>query len=372
MDAAGKGHRTGMRDCFRGAFRRTCFVFVVVGSSVAASAASQSSADDASPAEPGQSAAPTDQSPAPTQPPDATPSSADARPAAEIPAGGKPAGGKLVICGGGALPIQLRDRFIDLAGGAVARVVVITTASVYADTDKMESKLDFWREQNLASFKVLHTRSRRTADDPGFAAPLREATGVWFVGGNQNWLTETYLGTVTEREIHGVLARCGVVGGTSAGAAIMSPIMIRRDKPELQTGPGFGFLPGTVVDQHFLKRNRQSRLLKVLDSYPDLVGLGIDEGTGVVVEGTQLSVVGDSQVVVCSSATSQGSQSVQSLEPGTQADLNQLRTLIAQVSKPADPAVASETASSEPIRESPMPVSAVSARADRDASAIGE
>ncbi|HEV3342302.1 MAG TPA: cyanophycinase, partial [Pirellulales bacterium] len=220
--------------------------------------------------------------------------------APRVPAEAKIAGGKLVICGGGVLPIQLRNRFIELAGGAVARVVVITTASVYADTDKMESKLGFWREQNLASLQILHTRSRLTADDPGFAAPLREATGVWFVGGNQNWLTETYLGTVTEREIHGVLTRCGVVGGTSAGAAIMSPIMILRDKPEVQTGPGFGFLPGTVVDQHFLKRNRQSRLLKVLDAYPDLVGLGIDEGTGVVVEGNQLSVVGESQVVVCS------------------------------------------------------------------------
>jgi cyanophycinase len=282
---------------------------------------------------------------------------------------GKPAVGKLVICGGGALPIQLRNRFIELAGGAIARVVVITTASVYADTDKMESKLGFWREQNLDSLKILHTRSRLTADDPDFAAPLREATGVWFVGGNQNWLTETYLGTVTEREIHGVLARCGVVGGTSAGAAIMSPIMIRRDKPEVQTGPGFGFLPGTVVDQHFLKRNRQSRLLKVLDAHPDLVGLGIDEGTGVVVEGNQLSVVGDSQVVVCSSATSQGPQSVQSLEPGTQTDLKELRTLIAHASKAAESVAASGTA--EPALENPMPASAVSARADRDTS-VGE
>ena len=286
--------------------------------------------------------------------------------------GGKPSGGKLVICGGGPLPIQLRNRFIELAGAAMAHVVVITTASVYADTDKMESKLGFWRQQNLASLRILHTRSRLTADDPDFAAPLREATGVWFVGGNQNWLTETYLGTVTEREIHGVLARCGVVGGTSAGAAIMSPIMIRRDKPEVQTGPGFGFLPGTVVDQHFLKRNRQSRLLKVLDAHPDLVGLGIDEGTGVVVEGNQLSVVGESQVVVCSPATSQGPQSVQSLEPGTRTDLKDLRTLIAHVPKPAETATAAAGSSgSEPVRENPMPVSAVSARADRNTN-VGE
>ena len=287
------------------------------------------------------------------------------------------AAGKLVICGGGVLPIQLRNRFMELAGGANARVVVVTTASVYADTDKMESKLGFWREQQLASLTILHTRSRRTANDPAFAAPLREATGVWFVGGNQNWLTETYLGTITEQEIRGVLARSGVVGGTSAGAAIMSPVMIRRDRPEVQTGPGFGFLPGTVVDQHFLKRNRQGRLLKVLDAYPELVGLGIDEGTGVVIEGNRLSVVGDSQVVVCSSAISQGQQSVQSLEPGAQADLDELRTLVAHlVAKPAVAAItASVAASSEPPQSDSgekTPATDDSADVNRDISKVGQ
>ncbi|HVX15836.1 MAG TPA: cyanophycinase [Pirellulales bacterium] len=249
--------------------------------------------------------------------------------------------GKLVICGGGVLPIQLRNRFIELAGGPAAHVVVITTASVYADTDKMEGKLSFWHEQKLASLTILHTRSRRTADDPEFAQPLRQATGVWFVGGNQNWLTETYLGTVTEKEIRGVLARSGVVGGTSAGAAIMSPVMIRRDKPEVETGPGFGFLPGTVVDQHFLKRNRQGRLLKVLGSHPNLVGLGIDEGTGLVVEGNHLSVVGDSQVVVCSPATGDVPETVQSLEPGSVTALDELRSLMGHAGpKPVPTAVA--------------------------------
>jgi cyanophycinase len=265
--------------------------------------------------------------------------------------------GKLVICGGGVLPIQLRNRFIELAGGPTARVVVITTASAYADTDKMETKLGFWREQKLGNLTILHTRSRQTADEPEFASPLRDATGVWFVGGNQNWLTETYLGTLTEREIRGVLARSGVVGGTSAGAAIMSPVMIRRDRPEIETGPGFGFLPGTVVDQHFLKRHRQGRLLKVLGSHPELVGLGIDEGTGVVVEGNRLSVVGDSQVVVCSPATSDSPESVQSLEAGAEADLGQLRTLMAHVTlKPV--AAAAAAAILAPSVDSSTPESA--------------
>lgn len=245
------------------------------------------------------------------------------------------AAGKLVICGGGRLPEKLRNRFIELAGGSAAHIVVVTTASVYADTDKMEAKLAFWREQKFGSLSILHTRSRQTADDPQFAKPLTEATGVWFVGGNQSWLIETYLGTASEREMRAVLARGGVVGGTSAGAAVMSPIMIRRDKPELETGPGFGFLPGTVVDQHFLKRNRQQRLLKVLDAHRELVGFGIDEGTALVVEGNHLSVVGDSQVMVCTSASTERPAAVQSLAAGQEADLGVLRTaLIAQVIKP--------------------------------------
>lgn len=247
--------------------------------------------------------------------------------------------GKLVICGGGRLPERLRQQFIEFAGGRQAHVVVVTTASVYADTDKMDAKLAFWREQSLSSLTVLHTRSRQTADDPEFSRPLTAATGVWFIGGNQSWLTETYLGTATEREIRAVLARGGVVGGTSAGAAIMSPIMIRRDRPELETGPGFGFLPGTVVDQHFLKRNRQGRLLKVLDSHRELVGFGIDEGTALVVEGNHLSVVGESQVVVCTPASTERPAAVQSLAAGQEADLHVLRTaLVSHLVRPASDA----------------------------------
>ncbi|HUY32366.1 MAG TPA: cyanophycinase [Pirellulales bacterium] len=248
--------------------------------------------------------------------------------------------GKLFICGGGRLPDELRRRFIDMAGGPQARIVVITTASPYADTDRMEPKLALWREQSLADLTFLHTRSRVTADEAQFVRPLTLATGVWFVGGDQNWLIDTYLGTSTEREIHGVLARGGVVGGTSAGAAIMSPVMIRRDRPTLQFGPGFGFLQGTVVDQHFLKRKRQERLLRVLGGHPGLLGLGIDEGTALLVDGSHLFVYGESQVMVCSPPAADLPADVYSLDPGAEADLPQLRAhALARIEpKPAEPA----------------------------------
>lgn len=269
----------------------------------------------------------------------------------------QPSTGKLVICGGGKLPDQLGRRFIEMAGGAAAKLVVITTASVLADTDRVESKLAFWRQQTVAGLTILHTRSREKANDPAFAEPLTQATGVWFIGGNQNWLTETYLGTATEREIRGVLERGGVVGGTSAGAAIMSPIMIRRDKPQLEEGPGFGFLPGTIVDQHFLKRNRQERLMRMLDSHPELVGLGIDEGTALVVEGARMSVLGESQVVVCSPKLSDQPPQVRPLEAGAEANLTSLRSeALARVS-PKDEVVAGAPPNSSEKR---MPGNALS------------
>lgn len=292
----------------------------------------------------------------------------------------KPKAGKLVICGGGILPDELGRRFIELAGGQAARLVIITTASVLADTDRVETKLAFWRRQQVADLTILHTRSRETADQPEFAKPLSTASGVWFIGGNQNWLTETYLGTATEKEIRGVLERDGVVGGTSAGAAVMSPIMIRRDKPDLEEGPGFGFLPGTVVDQHFIKRNRQSRLLRVLDSHPDLVGLGIDEGTALVVDGPKLSVMGESQVMVCSPNVPDQPPQVRPLKAGAEIDFASLRSE-ALTRRPVLEAVAERAASeadASATAEAEEPSSAISSTAvsvgpdDRSAASSGE
>src|SRR5579862_7663289 len=91
--------------------------------------------------------------------------------------------GTLVICGGGEMPESVLHEFVAAAGGEEARIVVITTASETADSDEIDDELEFWREQKLAELTVLHTRSRATANDPQFAAPLENATGIWFVGG---------------------------------------------------------------------------------------------------------------------------------------------------------------------------------------------
>ena len=228
----------------------------------------------------------------------------EAPPAAESLAPASPVAGTLFICGGGKLPDKILNEFVRLAGGRDASIVIVTTASETADTGEVEKNLDFWLRQRFADLRILHTRDRATADDPNFSEPLVNATGVWFIGGHQGRLTDAYLGTRTEKAIKAVLKRGGVVGGTSAGAAIMSQAMIAGGGypvagggiTETEIGHGFGFLPGTLVDQHFIKRKRRHRLEHALTKYPKLVGIGIDENTALVVHGRKISVMGESRV----------------------------------------------------------------------------
>ncbi len=236
--------------------------------------------------------------------------------------------GTLVICGGGILPSKILDRFLELGGGPRARVVIVTSASYVADLD-MPLRLSGWydrlAENEMATLEILHTRSREQAEDPEFSRVLDDATAVWFVGGTQNWLSQTYVHTKTEERLHAVLARGGVIGGTSAGAAVMSRQMIAegRDEPTLSTG--LGLLPGTIVDQHFRKRNRLNRLVRAMQLRPGTVGFGIDEGTALIVRGRSLEVLGDSDVSVCLSESPVRPQRVESIPAGEKGDLVMLR-----------------------------------------------
>ena len=204
----------------------------------------------------------------------------------------------LVIVGGGNLPAEISKTFIDLAGGAQSNIVIIPTASQRADRPDQGESEKLWKERGAGTVTRLHTRSRDEADQASFVAPLKSATGVWFSGGSQSRITDAYLGTRVQAELNALLKRGGVIGGSSAGAAIMSGIMITGGNPVAKTSAGFGFLPNVVVDQHFLRRNRANRLLGVLHRHPGLVGIGIDEGTALVRTGDELRVVGQSYVTV--------------------------------------------------------------------------
>lgn len=255
------------------------------------------------------------------------------------PAGVPSKTGAVMVHGGGGLSPALRSHFIKLAGGpGKARMVVIPTASEYADRpDWSDFFVRPWREAGVASVELLHTRDRARADQPDFVKPLKEATGVWIAGGKQARLAEAYVGTEVEYALRSVLQRGGAVGGTSAGAAILSGLAImeatREDRNQVVTAQGFDLVPGTVVDQHFLRRNRVGRLTNLLAKHPDRIGLGVDENTSVVVTGTHMAVVGDSYVVCFVPANMGRNACTIVLKPGDATDMESLRS--------ADPAVTS-------------------------------
>jgi len=233
--------------------------------------------------------------------------------------------GKLVIVGGGTPPASVIDRFVELAGGAEARLVVIPTASQSAVEPDPEPFLRPWRDYGLKSMQVLHTRSREQADDPLFVQPLRTATAVWFDGGQQSRIADAYVGTAVERELYELLRRGGVLGGTSAGAAVQSKLMIARGNPVAVTAIGLDLLPGAVVDQHFRQRNRQPRLLRVLEEHPGHFGIGVDEETAIIVEGRQIQTLGENVVTICLAASETRPARQLELRHGDVADLTALR-----------------------------------------------
>jgi len=221
--------------------------------------------------------------------------------------------GALVIVGGAMQDPAIVARFIDLAGGPEAPIVIIPTAGEADDEyGQYWSGLKQWRENGARNITVLHTRDRKTADSEAFVKPIREARGVFFGGGRQWRLADSYLDTATHKELIALLNRGGVIGGSSAGASILASFMVRGDTKsnEKMIGDhtvGLGFLKNAAIDQHLLRRNRQFDMLEVIDKHPQLLGIGIDENTAIVVEGDRFDVIGKSYVVVYSNKPVAGS-----------------------------------------------------------------
>lgn len=231
--------------------------------------------------------------------------------------------GALVICGGGDVPDAAYKRFLELAGGSEARLIVIPTAARFENFAAIKRHYEDWKELNVASFEFIDTESRAEANDMAFVEPLRKATGVWIAGGEQGRLTDIYGGTQVEKAILAVVERGGVVGGNSAGSAIMSKTMIRygRKPDDVVTDDGFGLLTRAVIDQHFSQRRRLNRLVGVLYDHPGKLGVGIDENTALVVRGDRLAVYGDASVTICMAAAESRPQWVRKLKSGEEAKL---------------------------------------------------
>jgi cyanophycinase len=223
-------------------------------------------------------------------------------------------GGALLLHGGGGISGEVRGKFMELAGGSEARIVVIPTADPEDPLD--DDHLRIWRELGPKSLVRLHADTREQAMQPAFVEPLREATAIWISGGRQSRLAQTYADSPVERAVIEVVRRGGVVGGSSAGAAIASRVMLVRG--ELRQG--FDLLPGAIVDQHFLARNRQSRLMDALAAARDRFGVGIDENTALLLRGRRLEVIGESTVTVCLPPTPRRPAATRELKAGDLAD----------------------------------------------------
>lgn len=230
------------------------------------------------------------------------------QPAPAGPATVGPENGALFIAGGGTLGSRIMSQFVQLAGGADARLVIIPTAATRDSFPDDWSGLRMFGDAGVRHITVLHTRSRDSADTESFVEPLRTATAVWLPGGRQWRLADTYLDTRTLREIRGVLDRGGVVGGTSAGASIQASYMVRGavESNEVVMAPGhevgFGLLRDAAIDQHLTARGRQDDLLDVIRRYPQLLGIGIDESTALVVRGNRAEVTGPGRIAFYNAA----------------------------------------------------------------------
>lgn len=211
--------------------------------------------------------------------------------------------GRLLVMGGAAGP-GLLARFVQLAGGAGAHIVVVGTAS--ADPAAAEAPyLDKFSALGAGSVRSLRLTSRAQANDPAVEPVLRAATAVFFTGGDQERIAAVIGGTTTDSLLHELVGGTDLIlAGTSAGAAMMAGTMITGgDRPgvhaeSVRTGPGLEFLPCVLIDQHFGERERLNRLLSAVARYPHELGLGIDEDTAILTDGDCFEVLGSGAVTV--------------------------------------------------------------------------
>jgi cyanophycinase len=219
-----------------------------------------------------------------------------------------PEKGSLIIVGGGGRTPKIDAKFLELAGGKDhARIVVIPASAgdsaadaTLNDTGALER---FRKEFGVRDITILHTKSLVEANSDQFIEPLKRATAVYFLGGRQWRAADSYLNTRTHQAFWDVLNRGGVIMGGSAGATIQGSFLWRGDTrgPHILIGDhtqGLGFLKNSAIDQHLLRRNRQFDLVEFIRKSPDLIGVGLDERTAILVQKDTFEVIGESYAVI--------------------------------------------------------------------------
>jgi cyanophycinase len=222
--------------------------------------------------------------------------------------------GTVIVIGGAEDKVRDRvilSRFVALAGGVGATVVIVSTASSLG-AEAGERYRQVFTELGVKRIKPLHAVTRQQADDAAATDTVRDATGIFLTGGNQLRLIATIGGTRLAEAFLDRFRHGAVVAGTSAGASALSSHMIAfgasgaTPKQRMaQIAAGLGVLPGVIVDQHFQQRNRLGRLLSLIAQNPSLLGLGVDEDTaGIVGPDHVMEVVGRGSITVVDGSAS--------------------------------------------------------------------
>jgi cyanophycinase len=215
--------------------------------------------------------------------------------------------GQLVIIGGAEDKegeCKILREFVRRAGGVKAQIVVMTVATELP-REVGENYIRVFERFGAEDVRIVDTVTREDASSPTYLEAIEKATGVFFTGGDQARITSILKDTELDEAIHKRYREGIVVGGTSAGAAMMPDVMIVEGDSEtsprveiVELGPGMGFLPGIVIDQHFLQRGRLGRLISALAQQPAVLGFGIDENTAIIVQDNQFEVIGEGAVTV--------------------------------------------------------------------------
>lgn len=220
--------------------------------------------------------------------------------------------GKLIIIGGGKRPASVMEKFIELAGSETANILIIPMASS-DPIGTAEYQVKEMISYGVSKVNIINI-TREEANKDSVLRYLDGITGIFISGGDQNRLTKILLNTKFLKHMKDYYNNGGLIAGTSAGAAVMSKVMItgdefKNDDPDkafetiesknIITSEGFGFLDNCIVDQHFIARRRHNRLISLVLDNPNLIGIAIDESTAVLVtNGNNYEVFGESQVIV--------------------------------------------------------------------------
>ena len=214
-----------------------------------------------------------------------------------------PKNGSLIVIGGGRLTDDIVKEFYNLSGGESAKIVVIPTASVINNRIDSTRILRNFKRYGFSNITILHTSDPKEANKDAFVQPIKEATGIYFLGGRQWRIADGFLNTKAHTEMFKLLDRGGVIAGSSAGATIQGSYLARGDTKNNQImmgdhEEGLGFITNLAIDQHVIARNRQFDMFEILKNRPELLGIAIDESTAIVVKGDTFKVIGKSYVIM--------------------------------------------------------------------------